>query len=932
MPSTTTTPNWLKIDDNNFADLLGYLCRNAKSGTSDPFYGAARELLKARAETLITELSEDLSADEDELEFRVKLLGAWILSFPEKSEERVQVMFCLLNTLSQLVPEESSQKLFQLSLGVLCSGGIDYPGFAWSDIMEISPEVFAYKIIGNAKLPNAVKREVWHEGKGLLRINGDGISVMPVNRKTFAADRLKMDDCMHVADKRIWVSIDKQEKLKQSDSSDIAKIDAFTTSFRRQQDKVLPSPTGLKRYADEAEVMVRVCDLGPGRFVIETADPNYEKIRGTLHHPKGLFYYTDNDFVRALNIGDCFKAVILNREKGWFSIYDIFQDMMTSMMEEGKCYPAEYIMDHKEGSLWITNEGVPVYVRDPGSYSEGGHAYILIDLVGGNGYIRGKIDEDQSGIDEEDFEDSKTWMLRECLRQEYVVPEVKKDTSVDAGFVRILERALYNYQKTLSMASEMYKVLSCCRMLSGLTADERELDYLDLKSDYLEQLVLFTKGDYGLMKSLVPASSISGEPSIIRSVQLVDVLKEISTSGDSQLLSDAIHSSSDAMIVRIARILQSYNRIKDIVPSSTLADLKMEIIKELSLDGDLATNLDDNDDEYLGMEDKVKEFKTSFVFPAEKSQHMQANLAMQSRNVFKAICAFLNSTVGGTLYIGVSDAGYVVGIDNDLEYLKCNHDGYIRLIQDTAVKAFDKSILDFLDFDVMFDGRVVAVKVRPFDDGVVCLDTIPYKRNFGESVPMREDERVRVISTKVVTGLKTGNKLESIERAIKEHKRAVLRRYSSASGIADRKVEPFKIFNGGRSVWCYDLEEKKSKQYNLSRMAAVDVLQDGWSHAEEHVAEETDIFSWSGKKPMHIELDMDLTAKNILVDEYPDSEKYLKPVDKSGSRWILSTDILDCKAPGRFCIGLSEHIRISKGDELKKYVQEYIEKEFKTRV
>ena len=43
-------------------------------------------------------------------------------------------------------------------------------------------------------------------------------------------------------------------------------------------------------------------------------------------------------------------------------------------------------------------------------------------------------------------------------------------------------------------------------------------------------------------------------------------------------------------------------------------------------------------------------------------------------------------------------------------------------------------------------------------------------------------------------------------------------------------------------------------------------------------------------------------------------------------RWRLSTDIYNCTAPGRFCIGLAEHVTIIKGDELKKYVSEYVRK------
>ena len=220
------------------------------------------------------------------------------------------------------------------------------------------------------------------------------------------------------------------------------------------------------------------------------------------------------------------------------------------------------------------------------------------------------------------------------------------------------------------------------------------------------------------------------------------------------------------------------------------------------------------------------------------------------------------------------------------------------------------------------------MKVRPFDDGVVCLEGVPYIRRYAESEPMREDERARIASEKVAPNIHVKSKAENLERAIAEKKRAILRRFSSSDRIEDRKVEPFKIVRGGKYVWCFDIEDKCCKQFGISKMAAVDVIQDPWTHEAEHKEGNTDIFNWGGSKAFNIVLELDLTAKNIIVEEYPLSEPLLKQVDKSGMRWSLSTDIYNCTAPGRFCIGLAEHVTIIKGDELKKYVSEYVRKNF----
>lgn len=922
----SSTPSWLKIDDDKFKDLLEYLCKHALTHDSDPFFAAAKELLRNRVKALIPVLADDMNVDEESLVFRTRLMGAWLLCFPEQCEDRNLIFFGMVSSLAQIVSEEQSQGLFGLGLRVICCG-LDECGFAWDDLMEVQKERLAKKILAGTKVLPDSDRDLWFDGKGILHVAGEEISVMPVNRKVFSIEGSRFDESLRIVDGKMCLYLPKADKLKQSESSDITLIKKFTAEFRRTQKSVTPSVSEKKLRTLNAgdEVMVRVIGNNASKVTLETADPTVERVEGTFYHDRGLFYYQDSDFAQALKVGEYLKVVVVNTAKGRFSIYDAMQDTLLSLVRVDDSFPCEYIKDTKSGALWFTNEGVPVYTADAGGFAIGDHAYVRINFVGGNGYITGQLDDDQDGIEDVVFDDSKQWLIREYfVEKDYVPPVVKQPITLSQDVVRIIERALFNYQKTLSRASEIYKVLSYCQILSELTCDDKELDFLELKAGYLEQLVLFTKGQYAVMKPIVPAASIAEIPSVDRSVRIVNVLREIESENESSLLTDTIRECGDPLVVKIARIIQSYNRIKDIVPEKMLQELKMEITRCLSLEGEVTTSLDDDDDENLGMEDKVKEFKTSFVFPADKDQHMQPNLKMQSRSVYRAICAFLNSMVGGTLYLGVSDHGYVVGLENDLAQLRCNMDAYIRLIQDEAKKAFDKSILDFLDFSVMFDGRVLAIKVRPFDDGVVCLDGVPYKRNFAESVAMREDERLRLISTKVVNDLGSRSKIDQIECAIREKKRVVLKRYASSTRTEDRKVEPFKLFNGSRSIWAYDIEAKANKQFRVSRIAAVDVLQDGWSYESSHKAEETDIFNWSGKKSCHIEWEMSRVARNILLDDYPMAEKHLSRLDPEGNSWSLVTDVFDLAAPVRFYIGLADHITILAGDEFRRAVKDYV--------
>ena len=920
-------PSWLQINEENFKDLLDYLQENVKNKDTDPFFAAACELLDGRVKRIIPILAEDLDAEKCIIRFRIRLLGAWLLCYPDQVGQRNQVFLDLLACISQITSDMYSQDLFSVAVKAL-SYEIMKLGFVWDDLTALNEAILRHKIVNGAVFGELIDENLWYAGKGLLHVSGKHISLIPLNMKSWNLNSSSMVESMKICEERLSVWTQKDERLKQSESSVVTKIDAFTTEFRRNQRTVIPTKQSLKQYTDGQTVPVKVTSISSATIRVETADPNYEKITGHINKGNGWYFYSERDLASVIKEGDYLNAEITSTEQGVFSISKQFLDAILNEVSEGSAYPCEYCLNSKSGPLWMTNTGVPLYVKDSGSYDIRDRAFIYVTKVGSNGYIQGEIDANQSEIEDQDFDDYKGWFIENKLLIEYTAPQKQECKTIGKDVVRIFERMLYNYQKSLSRASEIYKVLCFCQMLAELTEDERELHYLELKASYLEQLVLFTKGQYSEMKDLIPSSDIAQERSVIRCVDIVRVLKEINTSGDdSRLLSEIILSENDALVIKLARILQSYNRIKDIVPEKTLSDLKQEMIKELSLDSETQSSLDEDEEQNLGMEDKTKEFKSSFIVPADKSQHMSANMKMQSRNVFKGICAFLNSMMGGTLYLGVDDRGYVIGLENDLDQIKGSLDSYIRLIQDEAKQAFEQSILDFLDFEVMFEGRVVAIKVRPYPDGLVYMDRIPYKRNFGESEPMREDEKARMISMKLSSGKADGGKLGTIEKAVVEKKCVCLKRYSSASGIRDRHVEPFKVTGEGKFVWCYDLVDRKCKQYSISRAADIILLNDAWTHQREHKALETDIFNWSGDKAMHIELRMDNLACNILKDEHPQSVKFLTSIN-DGEEWILSTDIYRCEAPGRFVIGLLDHLKILQGEELKKYVKDYINEHF----
>lgn len=73
---------------------------------------------------------------------------------------------------------------------------------------------------------------------------------------------------------------------------------------------------------------------------------------------------------------------------------------------------------------------------------------------------------------------------------------------------------------------------------------------------------------------------------------------------------------------------------------------------------------------YFGQEDDRQEFKSSIVYPAGSTE---ADIDKQLAIICRTIAGFMNKD-GGTLYIGVSDDGYVRGIQDDYGHLNDGED------------------------------------------------------------------------------------------------------------------------------------------------------------------------------------------------------------------------------------------------------------------
>ena len=76
-----------------------------------------------------------------------------------------------------------------------------------------------------------------------------------------------------------------------------------------------------------------------------------------------------------------------------------------------------------------------------------------------------------------------------------------------------------------------------------------------------------------------------------------------------------------------------------------------------------------------------------------------------------------------------------------------------------------------------------------------------------------------------------------------------------------------------------------------------------------------------------IKLNLGRLAYNLILEEYPLSEKHITQL--SESLWRLECKVANLQGVARFVVGLLDDIDISESPELKQYITNYINQYFK---
>jgi len=161
-----------------------------------------------------------------------------------------------------------------------------------------------------------------------------------------------------------------------------------------------------------------------------------------------------------------------------------------------------------------------------------------------------------------------------------------------------------------------------------------------------------------------------------------------------------------------------------------------------------------------------------------------------------------------------------------------------------------------------------------------------------------------------------------LHKARKEKKQALLINYSSGNSLTvkNRLVEPFEFKDDFNLVWAFDTELNQNRQFKVCRMENIEETPISWEHERLHRSKPVDIFRNTGDLNKEVELVLNLKARNLLIEEYPISDRYISKI--KSNQFILKALVTKYEGPARFVMGLMDDIQIIGDHGFADFVKE----------
>lgn len=302
---------------------------------------------------------------------------------------------------------------------------------------------------------------------------------------------------------------------------------------------------------------------------------------------------------------------------------------------------------------------------------------------------------------------------------------------------------------------QSYTLINLALLLADMSGDRGRCESLEIQLRVLEMLSAFSvdgKVDLESVTRLVERGRrMAGTSALLRSrLKEVALLASLDNQQFLRRTQEWAQRGADEHTHKLAQLATAYNALEGLGAPDIRDSIRHRIHTLLSL-----PRVESKQRRLTVSEDLYHEFKTSAIYPADN--HMKPDEYRQGQVIARTVASFLN-TEGGTLYLGVDNAGNLIGLDNDFRYISHTQAGDydIRETLDRYNLYLQKSLRrylgttvdglslvpDFIDlqYEQVDSLWICHITVRPFTGRAVLLkpDDKLYLRRIGETVEVRD--------------------------------------------------------------------------------------------------------------------------------------------------------------------------------------------------
>lgn len=954
LPWFPITPDYI---DQYHESVLKYI-RDIRNDESlnlsvDSSYNTTVNLLLQRAEQIAaevcgTELKEIEQFATDILIKDIKILAAAsFLCDNGQVDARLRYMLVMLYLLA-LLKKDISDSLVPVFIRFFTADCIPSVGFTLNDVIDFEALEFVKKLGKATYVTNEDER--WYENHGIIRTSGGNIAIFDLNR-FFLDMKIKKGSSfkaiLSVEEGTVQVLQDKKDKHPFSISSFINTV----------ADIVPQAPVEVKKkvYIEGDFLTVKVLNKGYDNIFAVSIDPAYEPLALPVDiisatNVRGIYM---SDLARNINV-DSTINVTYRPEHGCFSIDETILDFIRQTFWEDDEESLRYMkmnamllfpyQDNRQNT-WLTEHG---FLVRTGYEDLPRYTCRTLEIV----TYEDKIDWFQasvtdevptlSRINETGVKDSLLQLLfyssKRIITTSAKTKEVKQ---LVKDHISLLHRILAIRQNSALNGSENKTAyISVCCTLAAVAEDYGDLDYYLVAWAYLKGLIAFAQKDFKDIKS-IDKRGLSDNFGVLMMSSMIETLRQYDQSEESEVLTKIISELSDTELSDVAKLVQASNRF---IGSQSLErlrdDLHREICTLLNITDAIknVSSYDSSESFPFPPEDDRIEHKMSWVYDNATGQ---PNETEQSSKILKTICAFMNrypEQGESHLYIGTDEKRrYVNGIKADIDFLIGKgeltahgdvEDEYCRHIMAIIKKRFPETY-HYVAPHLKENGQVLDLCVSPVVQGIVYLGGIAYYRYGSESRVMPDHIRQEILDRKYLRHSDMSDKIDAINKAIQTKHCVILKGYDSSNSNTagtDRTLEVFGFVENGRydAIWAYDYNSKVrlNKVFLLRRATSVEITSRAWVYTNQHKSYPLDMFGFYGDEKLDFDIELKtIRAKNILIEQYPDTKNYLESLPDR--RWRVCGTLLNklsFDAACGFYLGLADDIDISKSPAFKDYV------------